>query len=44
MKKEIDRLLTEEIPKLMDFDLVASVEVKGQFYMIFMQNYLKQNI
>jgi len=32
MKKEIDRLLTEEIPKLAHFDLVTSVEVKGQFY------------
>jgi len=35
MKKEIDRLLTEEIPKLMGFDPVASVEVKGQFYMLY---------
>jgi len=36
MKKEIDRLLTEEIPKLIKFDFVASVEVKGQFYIISM--------
>jgi len=32
MKTEIDRLLTEEIPKLTHFDLVTSVKVKGQFY------------
>jgi len=44
MKKEIDRLLTEEIPKLTQFDFVTSVEVKGQFYMVSMQNYLKQDI
>jgi len=45
MKKEIDRLLTEEIPKLMGSDPVTSVEVKGHFYKyIFMQNYLKQDI
>jgi len=52
MKKEIDRLLTEEIPKLAHFDLVTSVEVKGQFYICwrsvlcyqYMQNYLKQDI
>jgi len=36
MKKEIDRLLTEEIPKLAHFDLVTSLEVKGQFYMLFL--------
>jgi len=41
MKKEIDRLLTEEIPKLIEFDLVTSVKVKGWFYMLSMQNYLK---
>jgi len=34
MKKEIDRLLTEEIPKLTRFDLVTSMEVTGQFYNI----------
>jgi len=34
MKKEINRLLTEEVPKLIEFDLVASVEVKGWFYML----------
>jgi len=39
MKEEIDRLLTEEIPKLIKFDFVASVKVKGQFYMLSMQNY-----
>jgi len=36
MKKEIDRLLKEEIPKLIEFDLVASVKIKGQFYMLFL--------
>jgi len=35
MKKEIDRLVTEEIPKLIEFDFVTSVEVKGQFYMLY---------
>jgi len=44
MKTEIDRLLTEEIPKLTRFELVTSVEVKGQFYMLSMQNYLKQDM
>jgi len=56
MKKEIDRLLTEEIPKLIEFDLVTSVEVKGWFYLVTsvevkgwfyvirVQNYLKQDI
>jgi len=39
MKKEIDRLLTEEIPKLIEFDLVTFMEVKGQFDMLSMQNY-----
>jgi len=29
MKKEIDRLLREEVPKLAHFDLVTSVKVKG---------------
>jgi len=32
MKTEIDRLLTEKIPKLTHFDFVTSVKVKGEFY------------
>jgi len=44
MKKEIDRLLTEEIPKLMDFGLVTSLDVKGRCYMFSMQNNIKQGI
>jgi len=44
MKKEIDRLLTEEIPKLIEFSLVASVEVKGQFYMLYSCKTIKNKI
>jgi len=34
MKKEIYRLLTEEVPKLLELDVVTSLEVKGQFHIM----------